>query len=253
MTHLDDDELISYSFGTGAPNAAQREHLRTCPRCAAELTALDRLISAGKSLGDVDLVDPPESVWKGVHTELELASDLSGTPQEKARPVAKPTAESHVVRARPRGWRRPGKRQRGAVLLAAAAAAAVVGLIAGIVGTTLLTRPDDQRLVAEAELEPFPNWDASGSARVEEDNSGARSMVIDLSVAGDGLTEVWLIDPATSGLISLGLVEGDTGTFSVPGNLDLSRYSVVDISREPDDGNPAHSGDSIVRGELRSS
>jgi hypothetical protein len=33
--------------------------------------------------------------------------------------------------------------------------------------------------------------------------------------------------------------------------LDLRDYPVVDISREPLDGDPAHSADSISRGELQ--
>ena len=32
--------------------------------------------------------------------------------------------------------------------------------------------------------------------------------------------------------------------------VDLDEYSIVDISVEPIDGDPAHSGDSIVRGQL---
>jgi anti-sigma-K factor RskA len=125
-------------------------------------------------------------------------------------------------------------------------------VVAGAVGTSLFSRPNDPRLVAQADLEPFPNWDASGSARVEEETSGARHIVVDLSAPNDGLTEVWLIDPDTSGLISLGLLSGREGRFALPEDLDLARYSVVDVSLEPDDGNPAHSGDSIVRGELQS-
>lgn len=132
-----------------------------------------------------------------------------------------------------------------------AAASLVVGLIAGIAGASLLSRPTDPRVVAEAELEPFPNWQASGTARIEEESSGAQQVVVDLAAPDGGLREVWLIDPETSGLVSLGLLSGANGTFSLPDELDLERYSVVDVSQEPDDGNPAHSGDSIVRGELR--
>jgi len=39
--------------------------------------------------------------------------------------------------------------------------------------------------------------------------------------------------------------------FPLPDDLDLAAYPVVDISEEPFDGNPGHSGDSIVRGVLR--
>ncbi len=50
--------------------------------------------------------------------------------------------------------------------------------------------------------------------------------------------------------MSLGVVDGASGTFTVPDGLDLSRYDLVDVSAEPYDGNPAHSGDSIIRGKL---
>ena len=33
-------------------------------------------------------------------------------------------------------------------------------------------------------------------------------------------------------------------------SVDLARFSVVDVSAEPLDGDPTHSGDSIVRGAL---
>jgi hypothetical protein len=37
----------------------------------------------------------------------------------------------------------------------------------------------------------------------------------------------------------------------VPPAIDTERFSVVDISREPQDGDPAHSTDSVLRGPLR--
>lgn len=266
MTHLDDDDLVRYAFGEDTPDAAQREHLQACSRCGTELRAMTHLVSTGRSLDDVGLVSPPDPVWLAIHAELELAPELHPVPTESAASAPGGPVEigdrvdrsgvsdrgGHTDAARrPRVHRRSARRRAATLLLTAAAL--VVGLIAGAVVTTLLSRPGDQRLVAEADLEPFPDWQASGSARVEESGSGARSMVVDIAAPGGGLTEVWLLDPETSGLVSLGLLTGETGTFALPENLDLSRYSVVDVSREPDDGDPAHSGDSIVRGTLRSS
>lgn len=47
------------------------------------------------------------------------------------------------------------------------------------------------------------------------------------------------------------MLDGTDGRFTVPADIDLAEYSLVDISEEPDDGDPQHSGDSIVRGPLR--
>jgi hypothetical protein len=51
-----------------------------------------------------------------------------------------------------------------------------------------------------------------------------------------------------SGLLSLGLLEGTSGRFAVPAGIDLDQFTLVDVSAEPVDGDPSHSGDSIVRG-----
>jgi anti-sigma-K factor RskA len=73
--------------------------------------------------------------------------------------------------------------------------------------------------------------------------------VPDLPAAPNGQAfEVWLL-AADGGLQSLGLIE-HTGRFAVPAGVDLTRFNVVDVSREPIDGNPTHSGDSVVRGTL---
>lgn len=248
MTHLDDDELTLLALGD-APDPAQVEHLHSCSRCGAELETLTRLVSTGRTLGDVDLVQPPDAVWAGIRRELGLSPFVAAVPHEpRSTPDLVRAKRDDAVTRMPRR-RVPG---RGA-LVGLAAASLAAGLVAGIVGTSLILRPDAPQVVAEAVLEPFPDWQASGTARVEEDTSGAKRVVVDVSAPDGGLREVWLLDPETSGLISLGLLSGTSGTYSLPADLDLARYSVIDVSREPDDGDPAHSGDSIVRGEFRDS
>jgi hypothetical protein len=67
----------------------------------------------------------------------------------------------------------------------------------------------------------------------------------------DGVVyEVWLLTEDAGALQSLGLTTG-RDRFVVPADVDLDRYSIVDVSREPLDGNAAHSGDSLARGPLR--
>ena len=108
-------------------------------------------------------------------------------------------------------------------------------------------------VLASASLAAFPDWpDASGTAVVEEAADGSRVVRVELDVpeSHDGYTEVWLISSDATRLISLGTVEGSSGTFSIPAGVDLSIYDLVDVSAEPIDGDPTHSGDSIVRGQL---
>ena len=67
---------------------------------------------------------------------------------------------------------------------------------------------------------------------------------------GPGFVEVWLLDAETGGMVSLGVLDGDHGSWAVPADLDLSAYDQVDVSREPYDGDPAHSQVSLARGRL---
>lgn len=260
MTHLDDESMALFAMGEAVPDVEQRQHIEHCARCDAELSSLTRLVGVGRASRDAEVLPPPASVWNRIHAELGLSDAVAevpgeGTsiarvpaaPEKPAPPVAPAVDSAEAPRANVTPIRRV---QTTVTRWSMVAAALVVGVVAGVVGSTVITPSSSQTVLAEAVLEPFPNWSASGSARVEEDASGARDVVVDLSAPGDGLREVWLIDPETSGLVSLGLLSGASGTFSIPSNIDLGRYSVVDVSEEPDDGNPAHSGDSIVRGQL---
>lgn len=135
------------------------------------------------------------------------------------------------------------------------ALAAAIVLIAGI-GLTAwgVARMSAPTVLADATLSAFPaHAGASGSADLERARDGALSLVVTATIAPatDGFREVWLIRSDGGALISLGVLDGTTGTFAVPADIDLAEYRLVDISAEPADGDPAHSGDSIVRGELR--
>ncbi len=59
-----------------------------------------------------------------------------------------------------------------------------------------------------------------------------------------------LLDLDTGDLISLGVLNGTASDFELPDGLDLRDYPTIDVSRKSLDGDPAHSTDSIARGEL---
>ena len=98
---------------------------------------------------------------------------------------------------------------------------------------------------------PLPKYSAAGSARVVETADGSRALEVRLSKdEAQGYQEVWLIAPDLSRLVSLGVMNSDSGTFQLPAGLEISEYPIVDVSDEPVDGNPAHSSVSIARGTL---
>ncbi len=51
-------------------------------------------------------------------------------------------------------------------------------------------------------------------------------------------------------MVSLGVLDGESGIFTIPAGIDLAQYPIVDISDQPYNGDPAHSADSIARGTL---
>lgn len=232
MRHVDPEVLALLALGENAADAADHDHLASCDACRSELDNLAHAAQVGRStLGAGQLLEPHPRVWSAITDEVAALEERE--PQ--------PTLAAVTALPRRRRW----------VLPVAAAAAGVLALGVGAAWSALSPAP--ATILASATLDAFPDWpDASGSAVVQKTAEGSR--IIDVSVAvpagEDGFREVWLIDPDTLQLVSLGIVEGESGTFTIPAGLDLTRFSVVDISEEPFDGDPTHSGDSIVRGQL---
>jgi hypothetical protein len=77
-----------------------------------------------------------------------------------------------------------------------------------------------------------------------------RVEVTDLPPA-PGYYEVWLIDPGTLRMISVGVLGGQSEvSLPLPSTVDVSTYKLVDVSAEAYDNDPAHSGHSLLRGLL---
>ncbi len=157
---------------------------------------------------------------------------------------------THPASHRERGSGRGRKRTKAWIAGAAAISFVLGGVVA--VGIVQFSGRDKTDVVEQAALEPLPGWNARGTARVE-DSAGKLQLVVDLpDNQVSGFREVWLLDLAgkTPGLLSVGALNGDQGVFDLPPGVDLAQYNIVDVSNEPFDGDPSHSTDSIVRGEL---
>jgi hypothetical protein len=234
-------------IGEPVASAEELDHVASCRSCANELSEMTRTAQIARStLADEAIESPPARVWEAI--AMELGIDAS----PDAAPAAEHTEAVETRESPPDGERsrhRARRRGRTAWILAAS-----LVLIAGVgLGTWAVASRLAPASIAEAALDPFPEHPhAMGTADVEEARDGARTLVVTLEGGNvpDEYHEVWLIRNDAGALISLGVLSGGEGTFPIPAGVDLREYSLVDISAEPVDGNPAHSGNSIVRGAL---
>ena len=148
------------------------------------------------------------------------------------------------ARSRP-AWLRP--------VAAAAVACALLG-VGVAVGLLIAAGGSDGPEGPALALQPLAQpSSAGGTARVV----GRDADTLDLQVHGLAPTngrrfyELWLMDSAQR-LVALGTFQvppSGNATVRVPLPARPSAYRYLDVSLEPADGNPAHSGDSVLRGD----
>ena len=246
---------------------AAQAHVAGCARCTAEVSDLARAVDLGR-LGDLGELPPaPERVWQSISAELGLPADP-------------PTGQPTPLTARP--MTSPRRAGRSRLLLAVAAvvllaAGVVIGVftrgsggqasttppttsITTVTATVSVTPPTSGPgpVSAVATLKIVPGGPGTGSehgsAHLITATSGPQ-----LTVQASGLPtiagnyEVWLFGP-TGRMVDMGALSPDgpssTGTFAVPHGIDPAQYATIDISVQQPDGNPAHSGKSVLRGKL---
>lgn len=202
-----------------------------------EVTEL--LIELGGRLGPEEpaLMTPPEDLWAVIERQLDREVPDGVEPARLSQEPSSVTSLDHHRRRR----RPPG------ILLGAVAASLLVAVAVGA-----LVNRNGRSILSETELASLGTQERFGTATLV-DEDGAIRLDIDLAerlVAEEGqFFELWIIDTQVEGMYSLGPISSD-GSYSVPSGIDVSEFPIVDISAEPDDGNPAHSGTSVYRGTL---
>jgi hypothetical protein len=120
-------------------------------------------------------------------------------------------------------------------------------------GAVTLTRASAGSEVATTRLQALDGSGASGTAVVLEHTDHTLDLRVTLrgpQPAG-GYYEAWLADAGLDRMVAVGAVHQGTTTLPLPDGLSLRRYSVVDVSVQQLNGNPAHSDLSVARGLLR--
>lgn len=196
---------------------------------------LERLRDVARSvtIADMHRTDPPAEVWDAI----------AGRARDE-----RSTAVADLDERRRRATRASTRWFLGA----AAAVAVVIALVAAL-AVALGGDADEIEVVATSTItnEGLPvAFDGSGSVQLVSDD-GELSLRLEVPELPDaaGFYELWVIDAEVAGMQSLGIVR-ESGTFPLPDGLDPAEFPVVDISVEPADGDPTHSGDSVLRGVL---
>jgi anti-sigma-K factor RskA len=205
---------------------------------------------------DFMLETPPPALWDRIDAEVSPAERVAPTQPADAG-VDDGVGDAIVHRLDDRRRRR----------LTAAMIGIAAALFLAVAGTVVVSSRsgDSPTLVATAQLSYDEGFDelgvtaAAGAELIENEDGSAQIRLVGATLpAPEGEPadlELWLIEPDSDGsisdLVSLGLVDpGRPGVFEVPDGYDPAAYFVVDISVEPTDGPPAHSGRSILRGAL---
>lgn len=265
MAHLSEESLVLLALGEAGDLQVQ-EHLAGCRECATELESLGHVVRVARADPPAPAAPGPE-VWAAVHAELGLSDAVAADPlagsadrgrvrdgDDAAGGGDTPSADDDGARGGATVVDLADRRRRGVPYPLAAAAAAAALLVGGLSvwGAQRLGLEPEPTVLATAELEPLAGYTARGSAEVDELPDGTRQLVVRTDPADvDGFKEVWLLAPDAQRMVSLGVMAGDEAVFVLPANLDVGEFPVVDVSNEPIDGDPTHSGDSIVRGALQ--
>jgi hypothetical protein len=179
---------------------------------------------------DLDDLDDDDGRRRGGHTDFGTFMDEEGEEQGE-RPA----------------W--ATRRWSSAALLVAALAGAVVVAIA------TWSWPDtgvQGERIAEVELVGLSST-VDGAVATVSEVDGHRMLRIEageLPDVADGFAQVWLLDQSLEKSIPVGVLGAEVTELWLPDTLNVRSYPMVEVSQEPFDGDPAHSGRTLWRGEL---
>jgi len=249
VQHCTPEQLALAALREPLP-AEDATHLASCEVCRAEVRSLQRSVDAvavPQLAAPGAPVAPPPAVWEAI----AAATGVSATPRPDAVPVPAAVAEASAPPAQDADVL-PFRSRRRPLLLVAAAL--VAGAVVGAGAVAVVQSGDDGEPVTAVALDPLADNDASGRAEVVVRDDGSRVVEVELDAPAldDEYYEIWLIDRDVVGMVPLGVVAPGTQTVELPAELDLAEFPLVDVSVEPLDGDPTHSGVSVARGELDS-
>lgn len=144
------------------------------------------------------------------------------------------------------------RRRPGSLTAWLGAAAAALVLVVG--GVWIVNQPTGPQPVATFAMDALDDRVSTSVDGRIVDQDGTTIVEVDLSalppLEGGDFYELWLLDLEAEEIVSLGEVDPSTTTVEVEGAIDPVDFPAIDVSVEPPDGVPTHSGDSVLRGPI---
>ena len=211
------------------------------------------------------LAEGGEQLWEpSTPPPLDLAA-ITGEPSDAAATDRAASTASRPAgnRSRPRWWKGGTRPALGLAVGALACIAMGIGLGAALFGdgepatvasTPITTPTSTPTPIRQVSLERFGSA-PEGAAAIASVFATSDGETIDVRVSGmpplapGHFYELWALG-AKGRMISLGNITIDAdgnGATSIRVPVSLSQFPVLDISLETADGNPRHSGDSMLR------
>jgi hypothetical protein len=236
------DDLPSLLTGELSP-AREREvaeHLDSCDACRRELAVVARASAWLQDAARLDVI-PEMTAPLNSHDAPVVLPPLN-LPRQNWAPIRRAGRSERSTSTRPHAARW------------LAAAAGVVLLVAGVLGGVAVGRASNDPQGTPVALHPLPNGVATGDAQGKANLLASGGMKLDVNglpkPPGSDFYEVWLYDPPTGRMLAVGVLpDSGKGDYTLPKATEQG-YSAVEISLEPDDGNPAHSKVSVLRGPI---
>ena len=234
-----------------------------CGICMSD-QEFDEFATLARSITPEDRVrhEPPPELWSriaaGLVEDSESATDTEQTSSASSDQVIdlathRPNSDTPLDLTSAEELAGGDPRFSSRLLLVAAAA-----LVAILLGGSLIiaSTGGDANTVYAADIsntdlpEPF---DGAGTVTLEIDDDPMIVIDFDTDVPTDENVEIWILRADGSEIIPVGTVEPGDTTWDWPTGFDPAEFPLIDLSIEPDDGDPTHSGRSILRGELTTS
>ncbi len=205
----------------------------------------DELKEIARSITADDRVrhDPPANLWSTIAAGIAEPTETEPAKQPLAKRELGPAQEL------------PGGDPRfSPSLVLAAVAALIVVLIAGSLAIPRLGGDDTTVLAAQIDNTDLPEaFDGTGIVTLELDDDPMLVLELDTELPATENIEIWILSADGTEVIPVGTVEDGVTTWDWPSGFSPVDFPLVDLSIEPDDGDPTHSGRSILRGELMTS